>query len=134
MRGTNLMLNAGTIFGIGMTVAWAIFFPPESSPWLWPVVILVCTVLVGTLVVRVVAEKRKHRRWLEDRVARARIALRDEPGDLERLEDLYEALSDLGRKWERLSALEAWAAADPEDKTVQRRLRELTAKLGQPPA
>lgn len=131
MRGHNLLLNAGTIFSIGLTVAWALL-QPDAAPWLLPVLATVTVVLVCFAIVRNLDERRQHRQWLEDRVARNRAALQQQPDDLARHEDLYEALVDLKRPWERLAALEAWAAAAPDDKSVQRRLRELRAQLGQP--
>jgi len=131
MRGSNLLLNAGTIFSIGLTVAW-LMLQPDAAPWVLPVLLALSAVFIVAIIVRRVGEGRRHREWLLDRVARDRVALRDQPDDLARHEDLYEALTELKRPWERLSALEAWAAADPEDKSVQRRLRELRVRLGQP--
>jgi len=131
MYGKNLLLNTGTIFSIGMMVAWALL-QPDAKPWLWPAILAVSAVLLTIVIVRHLGERRQHRKWLDDRVARDRAALREQPDDVARHEDLYEALTELKQPWERLSALEAWAAADPENKSVQRRLRELRAQLGEP--
>lgn len=129
MRGKNLLLNAGTIFSLGMSLAWSLL-QPDAAPWILPALVGLSAILLLAVLLRNLTERRRHREWLWERVRRNQRALRETPTDEERQEDLYEALRELRRPWEMLAALEAWAAVAPDNKSVQRRLRELHERLG----
>lgn len=125
-------IGHGALLVLGFLFCWARFDPDAPGQIRLAITVLTAGVALVLLVLLAgrLLDRKRHREWLWSRVGHARRILQERPEDGDRREELYQSLRELNRPRELLMELEAWAAADPDDLTVRRRLHEVRVRLG----